>query len=57
MIYQIYTPSAPSHGKAKKWVHNKNVWVVGLNDNDVNFKNIRSPQIKEKYLIEKEADS
>ena len=57
MIYEIYTPAAPSHGKAQKWVRNKNDWVVGLCENNPNYKNIRSPQIKEKYLIERECDS
>lgn len=57
MIYKIYTPSAPSHGHARKYVRNVNVWVVGLMENNPNFKIITSPTIKEKYMIEREVDS
>jgi hypothetical protein len=53
----LYTPCAPSHGKAKRWVFNRNVWVLivpkGMNSPTC----IRDRRIIDKILIAKEVDS
>lgn len=52
----IYTPCAPSHGKARAWVHNINVWVLVVAAGAA-VRNIRSPGILERHAVATEVDS
>jgi hypothetical protein len=51
---RIYTPSAPSHGAAKQWVRNINVWVV-VHAGPIG--NINSRSILRRYSVATEVDS
>lgn len=59
----IYTPSAPSHGKARNYVRNRNVWVLVVDESVLEargqdyIRNINSPAIVERYNIATEVDS
>ena len=53
----IYTPSAPSHGRARGYVRNRNVWVLIIDSTLGALKNIRSRCILKKIRIATEVDS
>lgn len=53
----LYIPSAPSHGAAKGWVRNVNVWVLRLPDGVTRPTCIRDPRIISKRLFASEVDS
>lgn len=53
----IYTPSTKASGKAKKYVQNRNVHVVVIDDSKGQFKNITSRCIVQKKTIAERVDS
>ena len=52
----LYTPCAPARGAAKRWVLNRDVWVLVV-PRDRAFHNITSRRIKQKFLVATGADS
>ena len=52
----IYTPYAPSHGAAKNYVRNVNIWVIIVR-NQCDIGNITSRTIVHKKLFAREVDS
>ena len=53
---KVYTPCAPAHGAARKWVRNRNVWVIVFQAEN-GFANINSRSIVEKICIARGVDS
>lgn len=63
LTVEIYTPSAPSHGNARAYVRNRNVWVLVIDKDKLaargqtEVRNINSPAIVERHNIATEVDS
>lgn len=54
----IYTPSAPSHGRARGWVRNVNIHVLVVDaDRWTGTSTIRSPAIAEQHTVAWGVDS